>query len=230
MAEFLAAAEGYVVVVARSTARALAEVRRYAGPPGSAPVRIVGVVCDGRAKKVWAGLVLLKARQLETVPAAARPPDRTGPGGDHGRHEVAVRTASMPCGPQRARYRRPAQGAAGRRHFHDGVTRFPSLPVGNRPRRMEQVLAPDGWSGPYRCGTGRRGGVDLPTAAAPPANRIHRPEHGFREEPRSRAQQEVSGRSGQRRRQRHLPVLDRLRALPAAPPSAASRIPVDAPA
>jgi hypothetical protein len=26
-------------------------------------VRIVGVVCDGRAKKVWAGLVLLKARQ-----------------------------------------------------------------------------------------------------------------------------------------------------------------------
>ena len=26
-------------------------------------MRIVGVVCDGRAKKVWAGLVLLKARQ-----------------------------------------------------------------------------------------------------------------------------------------------------------------------
>lgn len=64
MAESLAAAEGYVVVVARSTARALAEVRRHAGPSGSgAPVRIVGVVCDGRAKKVWAGLVLLKARQ-----------------------------------------------------------------------------------------------------------------------------------------------------------------------
>jgi hypothetical protein len=63
-AESLAAREGYVVVVARSTARALAEVRRHAGPPGSgAPVRIVGVVCDGRAKKVWAGLVLLKARQ-----------------------------------------------------------------------------------------------------------------------------------------------------------------------
>jgi hypothetical protein len=64
MAESLAAREGYAVVVARSTTRALAEVRRHAGPPGSgAPVRIVGVVCDGRAKKVWAGLVLLKARQ-----------------------------------------------------------------------------------------------------------------------------------------------------------------------
>ncbi len=63
-AETLAAEEGYVVVVARSTARALSEVRRHAGPPGSgSPVRIVGVVCDGRAKKVWAGLVLLKARQ-----------------------------------------------------------------------------------------------------------------------------------------------------------------------
>jgi len=63
-AETLAAEEGYVVVVARSTARALAEVRRHAGPSGSgAPVRIVGVVCDGRAKKVWAGLALLKARQ-----------------------------------------------------------------------------------------------------------------------------------------------------------------------
>ncbi len=63
-AEALAAEEGYAVVVAHSTARALAEVRRHAGPPGSgAPVRIVGVVCDGRAKKVWAGLVLLKARQ-----------------------------------------------------------------------------------------------------------------------------------------------------------------------
>ena len=63
-AEALAAEEGYAVVVARSTGRALAEVRRHAGPPGSgAPVRIVGVVCDGRAKKVWAGLLLLKARQ-----------------------------------------------------------------------------------------------------------------------------------------------------------------------
>jgi hypothetical protein len=63
-AEALAAQEGYAVVVARSTAQALAEVRRHAGPPGSGePVRIVGVVCDGRAKKVWAGLMLLKARQ-----------------------------------------------------------------------------------------------------------------------------------------------------------------------
>jgi hypothetical protein len=64
MSGSLALEEGYVVVVATSTGRALAEVRRHAGPPGSgAPVRIVGVVCDGRAKKVWAGLVLLKARQ-----------------------------------------------------------------------------------------------------------------------------------------------------------------------
>ncbi len=62
-AEALAAEEGYVVVVAHSTARALAEVRRHAGPGTGAPVRIVGVVCEGRAKKVWAGLVLLKARQ-----------------------------------------------------------------------------------------------------------------------------------------------------------------------
>ena len=62
-AEALAAEEGYAVVVARSTARALAEVRRQAGPGRGAPVRIVGVVCEGRAKKVWAGLVLLKARQ-----------------------------------------------------------------------------------------------------------------------------------------------------------------------
>jgi hypothetical protein len=62
-AEGLAAAEGYAVVVARSTAQALSEVRRHAGPGSGAPVRIVGVVCDGRAKKVWAGLVLLKARQ-----------------------------------------------------------------------------------------------------------------------------------------------------------------------
>jgi len=62
-AESLAAEEGYVVVVAHSTARALAEVRRHAGPGSGAPVRIVGVVCEGRAKKVWAGLVLLKVRQ-----------------------------------------------------------------------------------------------------------------------------------------------------------------------
>ena len=62
-AEALAAADGYAVVVARSTAQALAEVRRHAGPGSGVPVRIVGVVCDGRARKVWAGLVLLKARQ-----------------------------------------------------------------------------------------------------------------------------------------------------------------------
>lgn len=59
----LAAESGYAVVVARSTARALAEVRRHAGRGGREPVRIVGVVCDGRARKVWAGLVLLKLRQ-----------------------------------------------------------------------------------------------------------------------------------------------------------------------
>jgi hypothetical protein len=62
-AEELAAAGGYAVVVARSTAQALAEVRRHAVPGSGVPVRIVGVVCDGRAKKVWAALVLLKARQ-----------------------------------------------------------------------------------------------------------------------------------------------------------------------
>ncbi|MBI5905711.1 MAG: hypothetical protein HZB86_09215 [Deltaproteobacteria bacterium] len=62
-AEAMAAAEGYVVVVATSTAKALAEVRRHAVPRSGRPVRIVGVVCDGRAKKVWAGLLLLKARQ-----------------------------------------------------------------------------------------------------------------------------------------------------------------------
>ncbi len=63
-AERLAAAAGYAVVVATSTARALSEVRRIAGRPGSGEdVRIVGVVCAGRAKKVWLGLQLLKARQ-----------------------------------------------------------------------------------------------------------------------------------------------------------------------
>lgn len=61
--ERMAAENGYAVVVARSTAKALAEVRRHAGRGGGEPVRIVGVVCDGRAKKVWAGLLLLKARQ-----------------------------------------------------------------------------------------------------------------------------------------------------------------------
>ncbi|MBI5575047.1 MAG: hypothetical protein HY896_01645 [Deltaproteobacteria bacterium] len=59
--ERLAAEHGYAVVVARTTAKALAEVRRHAG--SGEPMRIVGVVCDGRAKKVWAGLALLKIRQ-----------------------------------------------------------------------------------------------------------------------------------------------------------------------
>ncbi len=59
----MAAESGYAVVVARSTARALAEVRRHAGRGSREPVRIVGVVCDGRARKVWAALVLLKLRQ-----------------------------------------------------------------------------------------------------------------------------------------------------------------------
>lgn len=61
--ERLAADHGYAVIVARSTAKALAEVRRNAGPGSGEAVRIVGVVCDGRAKKVWAGLLLLKIRQ-----------------------------------------------------------------------------------------------------------------------------------------------------------------------
>jgi len=61
--ERLAAESGYGVVVARSTAKALAEVRRHIGPGSGEPARIVGVVCDGRAKKVWAGLILLKIRQ-----------------------------------------------------------------------------------------------------------------------------------------------------------------------
>ncbi len=58
--ERMAAESGYAVVVARSTARALAEVRRHAGRGSREPVRIVGVVCDGRARKVAAGLALLK--------------------------------------------------------------------------------------------------------------------------------------------------------------------------
>jgi len=61
--ERIAAESGYAVVVARSTAKALTEVRRHMGPGSGEPVRIVGVVCDGRAKKVWAGLLLLKVRQ-----------------------------------------------------------------------------------------------------------------------------------------------------------------------
>ncbi len=59
----LAARNGYVIVVARSTARALAEVRRHVSREDPGPVRIVGVVCDGRAKKVWLGLLLLKIRR-----------------------------------------------------------------------------------------------------------------------------------------------------------------------
>lgn len=58
-----AAGSGYAIVVATSTAKALSEVRRQVGPGSGEPVRIVGVVCDGRAKKVWAGLLLLKIRR-----------------------------------------------------------------------------------------------------------------------------------------------------------------------
>jgi len=54
---------GYAVVVARSTGKALAEVRSHSGVGSGEPVRIVGVVCRGRAKKVGAGLFLLKLRQ-----------------------------------------------------------------------------------------------------------------------------------------------------------------------
>ena len=123
-AESLAAAEGYVVVVARSTARALAEVRRHAGPPGSgAPVRIVGVVCDGRAKKVWAGLVLLKARQwgkrllrrrVRRI-ELARVAITGGTKSLFGRRQCHV-------GRNEPDIEGIAHGAAGRRHLHDGVT------------------------------------------------------------------------------------------------------------
>jgi hypothetical protein len=61
--ERLAAESGYTTVIAHSTAKALAEVRRHVGPGSGEPVRIVGVVCDGRAKKVRAGLLLLSIRQ-----------------------------------------------------------------------------------------------------------------------------------------------------------------------
>lgn len=54
---------GYAVVVARSTGKALAEVRSRSGAGSREPVRIVGVVCEGRAKKVGLGLLLLKIRQ-----------------------------------------------------------------------------------------------------------------------------------------------------------------------
>ena len=55
--------EGYICRCVQDGIAALAEVRRHVGPGSGEPVRIVGVVCDGRAKKVWAGLVLLKIRQ-----------------------------------------------------------------------------------------------------------------------------------------------------------------------
>jgi len=59
----IAGRHGYVVVVAHSTRKALAEVRSRSGTGTGEPVRIVGVVCAGRAKKVGAGLFLLKVRQ-----------------------------------------------------------------------------------------------------------------------------------------------------------------------
>jgi hypothetical protein len=59
----IAAEHGYAVVVARSTARALSEVRAHVGFRSAEPVRIVGVVCEGRARKVGIGLLLLKIRQ-----------------------------------------------------------------------------------------------------------------------------------------------------------------------
>jgi len=55
---------GYTVVVATSTAFALSRVREEARRKKDVPVRIVGVVCDGRAKKVALGLFLLKVRYM----------------------------------------------------------------------------------------------------------------------------------------------------------------------
>ncbi|NIO15852.1 MAG: hypothetical protein GTN70_02445 [Deltaproteobacteria bacterium] len=60
----IARSRGYRVVVATTTSFALSEVRKAAVSKKNIPVRIVGVVCDGRAKKVALGLFLLKARQL----------------------------------------------------------------------------------------------------------------------------------------------------------------------
>jgi hypothetical protein len=60
----LAAGSGYAVVVAQSTSAALSEVRRHVRRGTTDPVRIVGVVCRGRAKKVWLALLALKARQF----------------------------------------------------------------------------------------------------------------------------------------------------------------------
>ena len=59
----LAGEHGYAVVVANSTASALSEVRRHISRDSRETVRIVGVVCEGRAKKVALGLLLLKIRQ-----------------------------------------------------------------------------------------------------------------------------------------------------------------------
>lgn len=59
----MAGEKGYAVVVANSTGKALSEVRRHISPGSLEPVRIVGVVCEGRAKKVGLGLLLLKIRQ-----------------------------------------------------------------------------------------------------------------------------------------------------------------------
>ncbi|NNF83736.1 MAG: hypothetical protein HKM29_01105, partial [Deltaproteobacteria bacterium] len=43
----IAEGNGYAVVVANSTAKALSEVRRHVSPGSREPVRIVGVVCEG---------------------------------------------------------------------------------------------------------------------------------------------------------------------------------------
>ncbi len=59
----LAEQHGFDLVVARSTTFALSQVRDAARRRRDNPVRIVGVVCDGRAKKVSLGLFLLKSRQ-----------------------------------------------------------------------------------------------------------------------------------------------------------------------
>ncbi|HEU5361367.1 MAG TPA: hypothetical protein VFU42_09465 [Candidatus Deferrimicrobiaceae bacterium] len=68
----MAEENGYSLVVANSTAKALSEVRRHASPRSREAVRIVGVVCEGRAKKVWLGLVLLKLRQWGKVALGLR--------------------------------------------------------------------------------------------------------------------------------------------------------------
>lgn len=54
---------GYAVVVANSTGKALSEVRSRSGAGSGEPVRIVGIVCEGRAMKVGFGLFLLMVRQ-----------------------------------------------------------------------------------------------------------------------------------------------------------------------